>query len=110
MPFRSPDAWRPVVAEAQKLTDAGDLAAAFDVLESAIQQGAEHAEIAKFCARLSLRINEIRAFTNWCHEALRIDPADPEPHDMLAEVLTSRGRHAEAAEERAAAESLRARG
>jgi predicted dehydrogenase len=72
---------------------------ALEVLEATLQLEPESAAVAKQCARLSLKINEIRAFINWCHEALRIDESDPEPHEMMGALLESKGRHAEAQEE-----------
>lgn len=78
---------------------------ALDILEAALIDDPENSTIAKECARLSLEINELRAFANWCHEALRIDPLDPEPHEMMAQVLRRIGRIGEAEhEERLAAE------
>lgn len=97
------------LARAAELEAVFDFGGALDALESAMQDGAEDARLCKQCARLSLKINEVRAFVNWCHEALRIDENDPEPHEMLAEALAARGRTAEAAEERVIAIRLRSR-
>ncbi len=82
------------------------LGRAIQILEDAWTALPDNAQIAKHLARLSLRINEIRAFVNWCHEALRIDPRDPEPHVMLAEHLAAQSRWAEARAEAEAALNL----
>jgi len=80
---------------------------AFAALEQAIQIDPTHARACKELARLSLAANEMRAFANWCHEALRLDPGDPEPHLMMAEVLAERRRWEEARDELRLALSLR---
>ncbi len=87
------------VETALELESQNRIGEALDVLESTLQLEPESAEVAKQCARLSLKINEIRAFINWCHEALRIDENDPEPHEMMGALLASKGRQAEADEE-----------
>jgi tetratricopeptide (TPR) repeat protein len=71
---------------------------AIDVLEQAVAIGEESCEICKELARLSLTVNEVRAFANWCHEAIRIDGADPEPYLMISRVLVETQRWAEAIE------------
>ena len=71
---------------------------AIDVLEQAVAIGDESSEICKELARLSLQVNELRAFANWCHEAMRIDAADPEPHLMIGRVLVRYKRWGEAVE------------
>jgi tetratricopeptide (TPR) repeat protein len=76
----------------------GRLAEAFEALEKCIVLDPDHARACKELARLSLRANELRAFTNWCHEASRIDEQDPEPYCMIAELLTEQGRTEEALE------------
>jgi Flp pilus assembly protein TadD len=81
---------------------------AFAALERCVELNPEHALACKELARLSLSANELRAFTNWLHEAQRIDNADPEPHRMMASVLTRMGRHEEAAEELALADKKEA--
>ena len=81
----------------------GRLAEAFTALEKAVELDPGHAAACKELARLSRLTNEVRAFTNWCHEAIRLAPHDPEPHRMLAEALAAAGRHEEAAEEEAIA-------
>jgi Flp pilus assembly protein TadD len=88
-------------AQAQR----GEVGKAISSLEQAVEMDPGHAEACKLLARLSLRINEVRAFTNWCHEALRIAPHDAEPHRMMAEFLAAKGRHEEAEEARRAAEA-----
>lgn len=71
---------------------------AIDVLEQAVAIGDETCEICKELARLSLTVNEVRAFANWCHEAIRINGADPEPYLMISRVLVMSERWAEAVE------------
>jgi Flp pilus assembly protein TadD len=95
------------LARAAEHESASNYGAALDELESAMQDGTEDARLCKQCARLSLKINEVRAFVNWCHEALRIDESDPEPHEMLGRALAARGRTAEAEEEFRIARRLR---
>ena len=80
------------------LARGGDFCGAFAALEKAVELDPDHAGACKELARLSLDANEVRAFTNWCHEASRIDPGDPEPHFMLGEHLANKGRREEAAE------------
>ncbi|MDX2182132.1 MAG: hypothetical protein SFV18_21245 [Bryobacteraceae bacterium] len=92
---------------AQRLARERRTGEALDVLESALLDDPENSRIAKECARLSLEINELRAFTNWCHEALRIDPRDPEPHEMMSAVLRRIGRVEEAEHEARLAAGLR---
>lgn len=71
---------------------------AIDAYEKSIELEPENAAACRELARLCLLIDEIRAFTNWCHEALRIDPGDGEPHWMMACELAGKGRHQEAVE------------
>jgi Flp pilus assembly protein TadD len=85
------------------LATQGDVGPAIESLERALELNADHGPACKLLARLCLQINERRAFANWCHEASRIDPNDPEPYLMLAEELDRRGRTAEAEEARQAA-------
>jgi len=80
---------------------------AFEALEAAVQINPSHVEACKELARLSLQANEKRAFANWCHEAIRIDAQDPEPHLMLAEELANTGRWGEALDEVTLALQLR---
>lgn len=79
---------------------------AFDHLERSVQLEPDNAAACKLLARLSLSVNEIRAFVCWCHEAARIEPLDPEPHLMMAEVFEQANRLKEAAEARQRATSL----
>jgi len=88
---------------AKDLADAGRIGEAIVLLEEAVARCAENAGICKLLAALNLRIHEIRAFQNWCHEALRIDEADAEPHQMLAAYFQSQQRDFEAEEELQAA-------
>lgn len=81
-----------------QLRDDGKMGEAIDLLEQAVAIGEETSAICKELARLSLTVNEVRAFSNWCHEAMRLDPADPEPHLMIARVLVDNQRWQEASE------------
>lgn len=92
--------------QARELRDTGAISKAIDLLEQAVATGDESSEICKELARLSLTVNEVRAFANWCHEAMRIDAADPEPHVMIGRVLCERKRWDEAAEALGVALSL----
>jgi tetratricopeptide (TPR) repeat protein len=94
------------LAEAERLIAAGEIGEAIAVLESAIEEGKESAAIAKRLAQLSLRIDEVRAFQNWCHEALRLDPNDVEVYHMLEDYFRRHGREFEADEAREAAEAI----
>lgn len=91
-----------VLARAREL----DIGSAIALLEEAVAEGGETAEIAKMLARLSLEINEVRAFQNWCHEALRMAPKDTEVHRMLAAYFRANGRDWEAEEALEIAERL----
>ncbi len=84
--------------EGAALERAGDLPGAFASYEAAVETHPDYLAACKALARLSLAIDEIRAFQNWCHEASRIDPMDPEPYAMLGGWLARRGRRAEALE------------
>jgi tetratricopeptide (TPR) repeat protein len=84
--------------QSRELEQRGEIGRAIDVLEQAIAIGDETSEICKETARLCLIVNEVRAFTNYCHEAMRLDPADPEPHLMIGRVLSQFGRWEEASE------------
>lgn len=84
--------------QANEFKQRGEIGRAIDVLERAIAMGDESPEICKETAKLCLLVNEVRAFTNYCHEAMRLDPADPEPHLMIGRVLSEFGRWEEAAE------------
>ncbi|MBI3678916.1 MAG: hypothetical protein HY235_00670 [Acidobacteria bacterium] len=76
----------------------GEIGKAIDVLEQAVAIGEQSVEICKEIARLCLSVDEVRAFQNWCHEAMRVAPADPEPHLMIARVLVADERWGEAME------------
>ena len=76
----------------------GDIAAAFVHLEKSIELQPDNAEACKLLARLSLAVNEVRAFQNWCHEAARLAPGDPEPHWLIAQVCAASNRWSESAE------------
>jgi Tfp pilus assembly protein PilF len=95
------------LAEARQLAEAGEVGAAIVVLERAVEECQDNAEVTKLLAKLNVRIDEVRAFQNWCHESLRIDPLDPEPHELLADYFEAKGRLGEAAEERRVAAALR---
>lgn len=86
------------LGQALELKEKGEIAKAIDLLEQAVAVGDESAPICKELARLSFLIREVRAFANWCHEAMRIDGSDPEPHLMIARVLVTDGRWEEAIE------------
>lgn len=98
-----------LIKQALQSEQENQLDEAIELLEQALVLSHEDARIPKHLARLSLRINEIRAFSNWCHEALRIDSNDPEPHLMLARHLAEKGRQREADEEYRMAEHARLR-
>lgn len=72
---------------------------AFVALEECVTLDPDHGPACKELARLSLVANEVRAFTNWLHEAARIDERDPEPNVMMAEHLVARRRWEEADQE-----------
>jgi hypothetical protein len=86
--------------QAQLLANAGHVGEAILLLEEAIETGHESAGIAKLLAKLNLQINEVRAFQNWCHEALRMEPTDLEVYEMLEDYFRSNGREFEADEVR----------
>jgi hypothetical protein len=96
--------------KAQDFLAQGRIGEAIAVLELAIEQGQETAAIAKLLAKLSLRIDEVRAFQNWCHEALRIDENDLEVYEMLEAYFRDNGRDYEADEVKAAAAAVLRRG
>jgi hypothetical protein len=89
--------------QAQALAASGEIGEAIILLEECVATCRDSAPVCKLLAELNLRIDEVRAFQNWCHEALRIDEKDPEPHRMLAAYFSSHGRDFEAEEELAAA-------
>lgn len=84
--------------QSAQMRDAGRMGEAIDILEQAVAIGEESSAICKELARLSLTVNEVRAFSNWCHEAMRIDELDSEPHIMIGRVLVDQQRWEEAAE------------
>lgn len=87
-----------VMEQADALVRQGQVGSAIDLLEQAVAMGEESAELCKHIARLCLSVNEVRAFANWCHEAIRIDPNDAEPHLMLGYELYRNCRWGEAQE------------
>ncbi len=82
-----------------RLAQEDKLGDAFVALEECVVLDPDHGPACKELARLSLLANEVRAFTNWLHEAQRIDERDPEPNVMLAEHLVARRRWEEADQE-----------
>lgn len=78
------------------LAESNQLGDAFLALEECVTLDPDHLPACKELARLSLLANEVRAFSNWLHEAMRIAGDDPEPHVMLAEHLVARRRWEEA--------------
>ncbi|MBZ2183481.1 MAG: hypothetical protein K7J46_02145 [Bryobacter sp.] len=88
----------------------GHIGEAIAALEHAIEEGRETAAIAKLLAKLSLRIDEVRAFQNWCHEALRMDENDLEVYTMLEAYFRENGRDYEADEVKEAALGVIRRG
>ena len=87
-----------VMEKAGELVRQGKVGSAIDLLEQAVANGEESGELCKQIARLCHSVNEMRAFANWCHEAMRIDPSDGEPHLMMARELHRMGRWDEAEE------------
>jgi Tfp pilus assembly protein PilF len=98
------------LSQAEVLAEAGQIGEAILLLEEAVETNRETAGIAKLLARLSLRINEVRAFQNWCHEALRMDPNDIEVYQMMEDYFRSVGRDFEADEVREVAQNISQRG
>ncbi len=95
-----------ILTQAQTLAASGHIGEAILLLEEAIERGKETAGIAKLLAKLSLQIDEVRAFQNWCHEALRMDSRDIEVYRMMEDYFRQNGRDFEADEVRQVAESL----
>lgn len=93
--------------QALEQVELGNLGDAILLLERAVEECADNAQVTKLLAQLNLRIDEVRAFQNWCHESLRINPRDPEPHEMLAAYFAANGRSGEAEEELRVAAELR---
>lgn len=98
---------KELYAEAQRFVASGEIGDAILLLERAVEECEDNADVTKLLAKLNLRIDEVRAFQNWCHESLRIAPRDPEPHEMLADYFEANGRAGEAEEERRVAAELR---
>ena len=96
-----------ILENAALLAAGAKLGDAISLLEQAVQDGQETAAIAKLLAKLSLQINEVRAFQSWCHEALRMDPNDIEVYKMLEAYFRSNGRDWEADEVRDIAASIK---
>ncbi len=84
--------------QARKLEEEGKIGSAIDLLEQAVALGEEDPVLCKEIARMCLAINEVRAFANWCHEAIRLNPADGEPYLMMARELYTAARWHEAVE------------
>jgi len=84
--------------QAAQLAAEGRVGSAIDLLEQTVAMGEESAEICIYIARLCHSINELRAFANWCHEAIRIDPNHAEPHFLLGRELHRMRRWDEAQE------------
>jgi hypothetical protein len=99
-----------IYRKAEELVAGGQIGEAIAVLEEAIEAGQETAGIAKLLAKLSLQIDEVRAFQNWCHEALRMDENDLEVYAMLEAYFRENGRDYEADEVKEAAEGVIRRG
>ncbi len=85
-----------VMQQAAELAKQGKVGSAIDLLEQAVAMGEESAELCIYIARLCHSINELRAFANWCHEAMRIDPTHAEPHFLLGKELHRMARWEEA--------------
>ncbi|MBI4906208.1 MAG: hypothetical protein HY820_21415 [Acidobacteria bacterium] len=84
--------------QARKLEAEGKIGAAIDLLEQAVALGEEDPLFCKEIARMCLTINEVRAFANWCHEAIRLNPHDGEPYLMIGRNLSAAGRWGETVE------------
>lgn len=94
-----------VPAEAAELYDRGlRLAAegsiheALVTIERAVEIYPDFGPACKTLGKLSLEVNEVRAFQNWMHEACRIDPADSEPYLLMGRLLAAQSRAPEAIE------------
>lgn len=95
-----------VMEQAAALAAEGKVGSAIDLLEQAVAMGEESAELCLYIAKLCHSINELRAFANWCHEAVRIDPNHAEPHFLLGRELHRTRRWGEAEETLALALSM----
>lgn len=87
-----------VMEQAGELARQGNVGGAIDLLEQRVAMGEESAALCIYIAKLCYSVNEMRAFANWCHEAMRIDPAGAEPHLMLGRELHRTRRWSEAEE------------
>lgn len=81
-----------------RLAAEGNIHEALVTIERAVEVYPDFGPACKTLAKLSLEVNEIRAFQNWMHEACRIDPADSEPYVLMGRLLTVQRRSAEAVE------------
>ncbi|MFN7937933.1 MAG: hypothetical protein U0R19_31680 [Bryobacteraceae bacterium] len=95
-----------VMQQAAELAEQGKVGSAIDLLEQTLAMGEESAELCIYLAKLCHSINELRAFANWCHEAMRIDPSNAEPHFLLGKELHRMARWEEAEETLAVALSM----
>lgn len=95
-----------ILSQATELASNGKIGEAIMLLEEAVETDRETAGICKLLARLSLQIDEVRAFQNWCHEGLRLDPNDAEFFFMQEDYFRQNGRDFEADEARAAADGI----
>lgn len=95
-----------VMQQAAELAEQGKVGSAIDLLEQTLAMGEESAELCIYLAKLCHSINELRAFANWCHEAMRIDPSNAEPHFLLGKELHRMARWEEAEETFAVALSM----
>lgn len=81
-----------------ELAAEGSIHEALVSIERAVEIHPDFGPACKTLARLSLEVNEIRAFQNWMHEACRIDPDDSEPYVLMGRLLSVQRRPAEALE------------
>lgn len=81
-----------------RLAAEGSIHEALVTIERAVEIHPDFGPACKTLAKLSLEVNEIRAFQNWMHEACRIDPSDSEPYVLMGRLLTAQRRSAEAVE------------
>lgn len=84
--------------EGLRLAAEGKIHEAFVTIERAVEVYPDFGPACKTLAKMSLEVNEVRAFQNWMHEACRIDPSDPEPYLMMGRLLAFQRRSAEAVE------------
>ncbi len=81
-----------------RLAEEGSIHEALVTIERAVEVYPDFGLACKTLARLSLEVNEVRAFQNWMHEACRIDPEDAEPYVLMGRLLAVQRRSAEALE------------